>query len=191
MKLVVGLGNPGSRYVGTRHNIGFDVIREFAVRHKAGAAREKFQAEVAEATVPAETGAAEKVVLLRPLTFMNLSGQSVQPAQDFYKIENHDLLVVCDDFALPTGKLRLRAQGTSGGQRGLEDIIRRFGSDDFPRLRIGIGPLPAGWDAANFVLGKFTGEEAIVIAEVRKRAADAITDWVQGDFAKVMSQYNA
>src|SRR6188472_2215128 len=116
MKLIVGLGNPGSRYTGTRHNIGFEVIAELARRHAAGSPREKFQAELAEATI-----AGEKTLLMCPLTFMNLSGQAVQPARDFYKIENNDLLVVCDDFALPLGKLRIRAQGSAGGQKGLDD----------------------------------------------------------------------
>lgn len=186
MKLIVGLGNPGSRYAATRHNIGFDLIAELARRHSAGSLREKFQAEVAEATI-----AGEKVLLMCPLTFMNLSGQAVQPAKDFYKIENSEVLVACDDFALPVGKLRLRAKGSSGGQKGLEDIIRRFGSDDFPRLRIGIGPVPPGWDAANFVLGKFSKEEAATMAEVVKRAADAVAVWIRDGLAKAMNQYNA
>ena len=186
MKLIVGLGNPGSRYAGTRHNVGFEVIAELARRHAAGSPREKFQAEVAEANI-----AGEKVLLMRPLTFMNLSGQAVQPARDFYKIENNDLLVVCDDFALPLGKLRLRASGSSGGQKGLDDILRRLGTDDVPRLRLGIGPVPEGWDAANFVLGKFTQDEAAVAAENVKRSADAVATWVRDGLAKAMNQYNA
>jgi peptidyl-tRNA hydrolase, PTH1 family len=186
MKLIVGLGNPGSRYAATRHNVGYEVIAELARRHAAGSMREKFQAEIAEASL-----AGEKVLLMCPLTFMNLSGQAVQPARDFYKLENSDLLVVCDDFALPVGKIRLRVRGSSGGQRGLEDIIRRCGSDDFPRLRIGIGPVPPGWDAANFVLGKFSQDEAATIAESVKRAADAVAAWLRDGLTKAMSQYNA
>jgi PTH1 family peptidyl-tRNA hydrolase len=186
MKVVVGLGNPGSRYTGTRHNVGFDTIAELARRHAAGTPREKFQAEIAEAKI-----AGEKVLLVTPLTFMNLSGLSVQGVRDFYKIENGDLLVMCDDFALAVGKLRLRAKGSSGGQRGLEDIIRRLGNDDFPRLRIGIGPLPPGWDAANFVLGKFGKEEADKITDAVKRAADAVAVWLRDGLATAMNQYNA
>jgi PTH1 family peptidyl-tRNA hydrolase len=185
MKLIVGLGNPGSRYAGTRHNIGFEVIAELARRHAAGARREKFQAEVAEATI-----AGEKVLLMCPLTFMNLSGQAVQPARDFYKLENSEVLVVCDDFALPIGKIRLRASGSSGGQKGLDDILRRLGSDDVPRLRIGIGPVPEGWDGANFVLGKFSAEEAGQVPDVVQRAADAVATWVRDGLAKAMNQYN-
>jgi PTH1 family peptidyl-tRNA hydrolase len=186
MKLIVGLGNPGSRYTGTRHNIGFEVIAELARRHAAGSPREKFQAELAEATI-----AGEKTLLMCPLTFMNLSGQAVQPARDFYKIENNDLLVVCDDFALPLGKLRIRAQGSAGGQKGLDDIIRRLGTDELPRLRIGIGPLPENWEAANFVLGKFSKEEAAEATEIVKRSADAVASWVRDGLAKAMNQYNA
>lgn len=185
MKLIVGLGNPGSRYVGTRHNVGFETIAELARRHSASARREKFQAEVAEANI-----ADQKVLLMCPLTFMNLSGQSVQPARDFYKIENEDLLVVCDDFALPVGKLRLRARGSAGGQKGLEDILRRLGTEEVPRLRIGIGPVPSGWDGANFVLGKFSKEESAEIVEQVKRAADAVAVWVREGLAKAMNQYN-
>jgi peptidyl-tRNA hydrolase, PTH1 family len=186
MKLIVGLGNPGSRYTGTRHNIGFEVIAELARRHAAGSPREKFQAELAEATI-----AGEKTLLMCPLTFMNLSGQAVQPARDFYKIENNDLLVVCDDFALPLGKLRIRAQGSAGGQKGLDDIIRRLGTDELPRLRIGIGPLPENWEAANFVLGKFSKEEAAEATEMVKRSADAVASWIRDGLAKAMNQYNA
>ena len=186
MKLIVGLGNPGSRYTGTRHNIGFEVIAELARRHAAGSPREKFQAELAEANI-----AGEKTLLMCPLTFMNLSGQAVQPARDFYKIENNDLLVVCDDFALPLGKLRIRAQGSAGGQKGLDDIIRRLGTDELPRLRIGIGPLPESWEAANFVLGKFSKEESAEATEMVKRSADAVASWVRDGLAKAMNQYNA
>jgi PTH1 family peptidyl-tRNA hydrolase len=186
MKLIVGLGNPGTRYTGTRHNIGFEVIAELARRHAAGPPREKFQAELAEAAI-----AGEKTLLMCPLTFMNLSGQAVQPARDFYKIENDDLLVVCDDFALPLGKLRMRAQGSAGGQKGLDDIIRRLGTDEVPRLRIGIGPLPESWEAANFVLGKFSKEDAAGATEMVKRSADAVASWIRDGLAKAMNQYNA
>jgi PTH1 family peptidyl-tRNA hydrolase len=186
MKLIVGLGNPGSRYAGTRHNVGFEVIAELSRRHAAGAPRQKFQAELAEATI-----AGEKTLLLCPLTFMNLSGQAVQPARDFYKIENNDLLVVCDDFALPLGTLRLRAQGSAGGQKGLDDILRRLGTDEVPRLRIGIGPLPEGWEAANFVLGKFSKEDEPTVKDNVKRAADAVAVWTKDGLAKAMNQFNS
>lgn len=186
MKLIVGLGNPGAKYNQTRHNVGFDVIAELARRHPPSIARERFQANVAETTIEGE-----KVLLIRPLTFMNLSGESVQTAKDFYKLENAELIVACDDFALELGKLRLRAKGSSGGQKGLANIIQRLGTEEFPRLRVGIGPIPEGWDAIGFVLGKFSKDEQSRVEETIKRAADAVAAWIKVGLSKAMSQYNA
>src|SRR5947199_8400966 len=154
MKLIVGLGNPGSKYAGTRHNVGFEVAALLAKKFATSSPRAKFQGEIVEATV-----AGQKALLLTPLTYMNLSGASVLATRDFYKIDNENLLVVCDDFALPLGKLRLRVKGSSGGQKGLEDILRRLGTEEISRLRIGVGPLPLGRDAAGFVLSKFTKDD--------------------------------
>src|SRR5215467_13737474 len=138
MKLVVGLGNPGRKYEGTRHNVGFRVIEELARKYARGKAKTAFAGEVIEADLEND-----KALLLCPHTLMNLSGTSVLAARDFYKIPHGDLLIVCDDFNLPLGKLRFRPSGSSGGQKGLEDIIRRLGTDEVPRLRIGIGSPPA------------------------------------------------
>ena len=154
MKLVVGLGNPGRRYEGTRHNIGYAILAELARKFGAGPPKARFHGAVVEADL-----SGQKALLLSPTTFMNLSGTSVQEAKSFYKLADEDLLVVCDDLNLPVGKLRFRARGSSGGQKGLEDIIRRLGTEDFPRLRIGVGTAPEGWDWADYVLGKFTPEE--------------------------------
>jgi PTH1 family peptidyl-tRNA hydrolase len=186
MKIVIGLGNPGRKYVGTRHNVGFVVIEELARRHAAHAAKSNFQAEIAEASI-----ADEKVLLLRPQTFMNLSGTTAVQVRDFYKLSAEDLLVVCDDFALPLGRLRIRPQGSGGGQKGLADIIRRLGADTVPRLRIGVGPLPAGWDGADFVLGKFAKAEQAEIELAIVRAADAVEHWVREGIAAAMNKYNA
>jgi PTH1 family peptidyl-tRNA hydrolase len=185
MKLIVGLGNPGRRYAGTRHNVGWEVVAELARHCGAGTPRVRFQAEIAEAVI-----AAEKVLLLCPQTFMNVSGASVQPARDFYQLENKDCIVVCDDFNLPVAKLRFRARGSSGGQRGLEDIIRRLGTDDFPRLRVGIGTPPPNWEVANYVLSRCTAEERAAMDEAIGRAADALADWVRHGTAWCMNQYN-
>lgn len=186
MKLVVGLGNPGRKYQGTRHNVGFLVLEELtgrlAVQRRP---KQPWQAEIGETQI-----GEEKLLLLWPQTFMNLSGGSVQPAKDFYKLTNSELLVVCDDFNLPLGRLRLRKSGSSGGQKGLEDIIRRLGSDEFPRLRIGIGAPPPHFDTTDFVLGKFTKEELPTIAETIVRAADAVQDWVRDGVDRVMTKYN-
>ena len=149
MKLVVGLGNPGRRYEGTRHNIGYAVLAELARRFGAAPPKARFHGAVVEADL-----SGQKTLLLSPTTFMNLSGASVQEAKSFYKLADEDLLVVCDDLNLPVGKLRFRARGSSGGQKGLEDIIQRLATEDFPRLRIGVGTAPEGWDWADYVLGK-------------------------------------
>ena len=185
MKLVVGLGNPGRKYEGTRHNVGFDVIGELVRRASLGPAKSQFDAEVYDGVF-----ASERLVLLCPQTFMNKSGGSVQRARDFYKLENEQVLVVCDDFALPLGKLRLRAQGSAGGQKGLDDTIRCLGTDAVPRLRIGIGPLPEQWDAADFVLGKFSKEERSEAALQTVRAADAAVLWASQGIGPAMAQYN-
>lgn len=186
MKLIVGLGNPGGKYKDTRHNVGFEVAARLAQRFASGSPRAKFQGEIVEAAIRGN-----KVLLLTPLTYMNASGGSVLEARDFYKIQNEDILVVCDDFALPLAKLRIRGKGSSGGQKGLDDILLRLGSNEIPRLRIGVGPLPPGRDAAGFVLGKFTKDEQPDVALAIGRAADAAEAWVVDGLALAMSRYNA
>ena len=185
MKLVVGLGNPGRKYQGTRHNVGFDVIAELARRHARSEPQKKYHGEV----IAAEVGS-EKLLLLCPHTFMNLSGTSVLEARDFYKIDPANILVVCDDFQLPLYKIRLREKGSSGGQKGLADVIRRLGTDTVPRLRVGVGEVPAGWDPADFVLGKFTKAEQPDKELAVVKAADAVEIWVTSGIATAMNRYN-
>jgi peptidyl-tRNA hydrolase, PTH1 family len=185
VKLIVGLGNPGRKYEGTRHNVGFAVLEELARRHRSGKPKSNFQGELSEVEIRGE-----KVLLLWPQTFMNLSGGSVLAARDFYKLPDDALLVVCDDFNLPLGKLRLRAQGSAGGQKGLDDILRRLASDSVPRLRIGVGPVPAGWDGAAFVLGKFTKDELTEIEITIAEAADAVEDWISLGMQECMNRNN-
>jgi PTH1 family peptidyl-tRNA hydrolase len=186
MKLVVGLGNPGRKYAGTRHNVGFDVVERLAQRHGAEPWRLKFDAEIAEATI-----GAERTLLLRPQTLMNRSGQAVQAAVAFYKLPLEDVLVVCDDFNLPQGRLRIRTNGSYGGQKGLQNIIQLLGTEEINRLRIGIGPVPPEWDASDFVLGKFTSEERAVIEPVLERGVGAVRCWTEQGVATAMNQYNA
>jgi PTH1 family peptidyl-tRNA hydrolase len=186
MKLIVGLGNPGKQYQGTRHNAGFEVLALLAKEHQAPPPRARFQGETSEVAIRGQ-----KALLLTPLTYMNLSGSSVLAARDFYKIENQDLLVICDDFNLPLAKLRFRASGSSGGQKGLEDVIRRLGTDDIPRLRIGIGQPPPGRDVTGYVLGRFTEDERLEMAEATRRAAQAVADWVEQGLTYCMTNYNA
>jgi peptidyl-tRNA hydrolase, PTH1 family len=186
MKLVVGLGNPGRKYEGTRHNIGFRVLDELAAKLQAQKRQKQaFQADAAECQI-----GEEKVLLLWPQTFMNLSGGSVQPARDFYKLTNPDLLVICYDFNLPLGKLRIRKTGSSGGQKGLEDIIRRLGSNDITRLRIGIGTPPDHFENTDFVLGKFAKAEAAIVDEAVAKSVDAARVWVLEGADRAMAKYN-
>ena len=185
MKLVVGLGNPGRKYFGTRHNVGFEILGVLAAKCGLGKAKAAFQGETVEANL-----AGERALLLCPQTYMNLSGGSVLAARDFYKLPHEDILIVCDDFNLPLAKLRFRAQGSAGGQKGLADIIRRLGTESIPRLRFGVGDLPPGRDPAGFVLGKFTKEEIAQAEPAVTRAADAVVEWARSGIQHCMNQYN-
>ena len=185
MKLVVGLGNPGRKYAGTRHNVGFEVLADLARRYSATTSSMN-DAEVADVVI-----GGERVFLCAPQTFMNLSGRAVRQIADFYKIEAEDLLVVCDDLNLPCGRLRLRGKGSAGGQKGLADIIQRLGTNEFARLRIGIGSPPPRMDGAAFVLAKFLPEERSVIDEAVLRAADGVEAWVRDGTQRAMNTVNA
>jgi peptidyl-tRNA hydrolase, PTH1 family len=186
MKLIVGLGNPGRKYAATRHNVGFAVAERLAQRYGQSMPRARFHGETVEAQV-----GAQRVMLLCPHTLMNRSGLSVLEARDFYKLELADLLVICDDFNLPLARLRCRAKGSSGGQKGLQDILSRLANDEVARLRIGIGPPPEGWDVAAYVLSKFHPEEVDLIQTAVERAADAAVDWVRDGIQYCMNRYNA
>jgi PTH1 family peptidyl-tRNA hydrolase len=184
MKIVVGLGNPGKRYVGTRHNVGFEVLDRLAQSPHAGRFLARFDAEVAE-TQEGE----HKVLLVKPHTFMNLSGQVVRQAIDFYRIEPVDLLVVCDDVNLPLGHLRARARGTHGGHNGLRDIQNHLGSTEYSRLRIGVGG-PEGRDMADHVLDTFRPTEKAVIADAILLATQAVVVWIERGIHACMNQFN-
>jgi PTH1 family peptidyl-tRNA hydrolase len=185
MKLVVGLGNPGRRYEGTRHNIGYIVLAELARKYGDGSVKTRFHGETVEADFQGQ-----KALLLSPTTFMNLSGTSVQEAMSFYKLAGEDLLVICDDLNLPVGKLRFRSRGSSGGQKGLENIIRRLATEEFSRLRIGVGAAPEGWNWADYVLGKFSPQERPLVEEATWSAADAVVAWANQGIEFCMNQYN-
>lgn len=191
MKLVVGLGNPGRKYEGTRHNVGFETVVEIARRHSQSKGKAQFDAEVADADLSGAEDPTVRALLLLPDTYMNRSGSSVLKARDFYKLSEEEILVVCDDFNLPLGKLRVRAKGSAGGQKGLDDIIRKLGTNQFARVRIGIGPVPRRWDAADFVLGKFTKTEREEMKFAIPRAADAAVHWARNGIESCMNRYNA
>ena len=185
MKLIVGLGNPGRKYQGTRHNLGFEVVAEIARRCSAGPPRSRFQGEAVDVELDGN-----RCLLLCPHTFMNRSGTSVQQAVDFYKLELDDLLVVCDDMNLPAAKIRFRPQGSAGGQKGLADIIRCLSTESFARLRIGIGRPPENWDPPDYVLSKFPKSERAEIDDAIAQAAQAAGDWAKHDIQYCMNQYN-
>lgn len=184
-KLIVGLGNPGRKYEQTRHNLGFVVAGRLAAAVSAGAPKVRFAGEVAEGSL-----GSEKVVILWPHTFMNASGRSVRQGVDFYKLPSSDLLVISDDLNLPTGRVRLRPSGSAGGQKGLADIIRQLGSDDFARLRIGIDRPPENWSTIDYVLGKFHTDELDRITSAIDRATEAAQCWVTEGIDAAMSRYN-
>ncbi len=186
MKLVFGLGNPGASYERTRHNIGFQVLDILARRHGATFTTHKFRSLAARIRVDGET-----VLLVKPLTYMNASGEAVGPIVRYYKVPLEDVLVVYDDLDLPFGTLRLRAKGGSGGHKGLKSIIQHLGSEDFPRLRVGIGRPPGRMDPADFVLSPFTASEEEVMAVVREEAADAVELWVKEGTQRAMNVVNA
>ncbi len=179
MKLIVGLGNPGARYAGTRHNAGFLVVEELARRWNASfrAARQ------------ADAASASGVVLLKPRTFMNLSGAAVQAEMARGRIPPGELLVVHDDLDLPLGRLRLRRGGGAGGQRGVQDVIARIGPD-FDRLKIGVSRPPEGWTAEHWVLSRFREDESDLVADVVRHAADAIERVRDEGWAKAVSWAN-
>jgi PTH1 family peptidyl-tRNA hydrolase len=184
MKVVVGLGNPGPKYAGTRHNVGFEVIDYLAAAPGCSTFRERFEALVAESK---EGG--EVVLLVKPLTFMNLSGRAVRAVLDFYKLTIEHVLIVCDDFNLPLGKLRVRAKGSHGGQNGLRNIQEQLGSDAFTRLRIGVGQ-PEPGDAVDFVLSRFRSGERKAVEEAVATAAQAVLVWVKSGTEACMNRFN-
>lgn len=183
-KLVVGLGNPGSKYEGTRHNIGFEVIDRLAAGGAGTRFSRRFDGDLAELEIEFR-----RVLLLKPTTFMNLSGRSVVPALRFYKLDPADLLVICDDLNLPLGKLRLRAGGSDGGQKGLRDISAQLGTDEYARLRVGIGEKGAA-DAADYVLGRFKPSERTTIEDASITATQAVAVWVAQGIGAAMNRFN-
>jgi PTH1 family peptidyl-tRNA hydrolase len=185
MKLIVGLGNPDNKYDQTRHNVGFRVVDALAERFGVTVRRKKFNA-LAEEVHAEET----KLLLLKPQQYMNRSGHAVATAAGFYKLSPVDILVVTDDMSLDVGRIRLRAKGSAGGHNGLKDIIVRLGSDDFGRLRVGIGD-SGRMDAAAYVLSRFSADERDVIDQTIRTAVDAICCWLRDGVDLAMTRYNA
>ena len=184
--LVVGLGNPGDKYENTRHNVGFMAVDELAERLHIPVQRLKYKA----LTNTAEVGG-KRVLLMKPVTYMNLSGEAVRQAAEFYKIPPERVLVISDDVSLPVGKLRIRKSGSAGGHNGLKSIIAQLGSDRFPRLKIGVGEKPhPDYDMADWVLSKFVGEDRKMIEGAMKRAADAVECLLRDGADQAMNKFN-
>lgn len=183
--MIVGLGNPGPKYAGTRHNLGFMVVNELARRWDMAFDKKKFHSRFAAGAFQGR-----KVAMLKPSTFMNRSGQAVVDATNFYKLSPADVVIVLDDMALPVGRIRLRQQGSPGGHNGLTDVIDRLGTDRIPRLRLGIGSPPPGIDGVDFVLTRFAADEQPVVQAAIARAADAIELALTKNFHRAMDEYN-
>lgn len=183
--LLVGLGNPGREYASTRHNIGFMLIDRIAVRLNARGMKLQFKAIVISALYEER-----KIILAKPQTFMNLSGQSVQGLLRFYKLQNENLLVAHDDLDLPFGTIRIRAAGGPGGQRGMASTIEQLGTKEFPRLRLGIGRPPGRMDPKDYVLQDFSRDEQKILSEVLDRAADAAFEFVMRGLNSAMNKFN-
>lgn len=186
MFIIAGLGNPGRQYEGTRHNIGWQVIDELADKYNIRVMESKFKGLIGKGIIEGE-----KVILLKPLTYMNLSGESVGEAVNFFKIdETKELIVVADDISLDVGHIRMRKKGSAGGHNGLKNIIAHLGHEEFMRIKMGVGDKPAGYDLADYVLGHFSKEEEKIIAESKKTAVLAIETIMSDGIDKAMNLYN-
>lgn len=186
MYIIVGLGNPGRQYEGTRHNIGFRVIDEIAAKHHIDVAEKKHKALVGKGMMQEE-----KVILVKPQTYMNLSGESVRSVIDYYKIdETAELILILDDVSLPPGQLRIRKKGSAGGHNGLKNIILHLNHDVFMRIRIGIGEKPSGYDLADYVLGHFAKEEEELVMQSIQDAVRAVEVLLTDGPDKAMNQFN-
>ena len=186
MYIIAGLGNPGKKYEGTRHNIGWQVMDELADKHRIRIMESRFKGLVGKGVI-----GGEKVLLLKPLTYMNLSGESIGEAVRFYKIdETSRLIVVSDDISLDVGQLRMRKKGSAGGHNGLKNIISHLGSEEFMRIRIGVGDKRAGSDLVDYVLGSFSKEEKKILDETKRNAVLAIETIISDGIDKAMNLYN-
>lgn len=185
MKLIVGLGNPGSKYIGTRHNIGFQAIDKIGDAFLIPVETRKHKALIGKGKIERET-----VILAKPQTFMNNSGESVRELADFYKVEPRDIILLFDDISLAVGQLRIRARGSAGGHNGIKSVIAHLGSNEFPRVKIGIGERPAWQDLAGYVLERFTREEIPIMDEATNRACEAVYTMISRDISAAMNEFN-
>lgn len=185
MKMIIGLGNPGKKYEKTRHNIGFMVIDELAKHYGVELNQTKFHALYAVAHTPKG-----KVLLVKPYTYMNLSGEAIAPLMNYFNVHLDDLVVIYDDLDLGTGKLRLRQRGSAGGHNGIKSMIQHLGTQNFNRIRIGISRPPAGMKVPDYVLANFTGDEQGDVEDAVKKSVEASQVWLEKPFLEVMNDFN-
>ncbi|MBR2743654.1 MAG: aminoacyl-tRNA hydrolase [Clostridia bacterium] len=186
MKIIAGLGNPGPKYAFTRHNAGFLLIDYISQKHGIAVDKLKFKSLMGQGMI-----AGEKVILLKPQTFMNLSGEAVAAALDFYKLTTDDLIVVYDDITIPTGRMRIRPKGSDGGHNGIKSIIYLTGSDEFDRIKLGCGaPRHEDFDMVDFVLSSFSDDEKKTLFKVIENASDALSLLIRGERREAQNKYN-
>lgn len=186
MFIIAGLGNPTKEYEGTRHNVGFDVIDRLSEKYNIAVDTKKHRAFIGKGMI-----AGQKVILAKPQTYMNLSGESIRSLLDYYKVdEEHELLMIYDDVSLGVGQLRIRAKGSAGGHNGIKNIIAHLGGQVFPRIKIGVGEKPPKYDLADYVLGHFSKAEKILMDEGYDNAVRAVEMIVSGDIEGAMNEYN-
>ena len=185
MFIIVGLGNPGMQYAGTRHNIGFDTITRLCDDYKISMNIKKHKAVCGKGVI-----AGQKVLLAMPQTYMNNSGESVRELVDFYKVEPEELIIIYDDISLDVGQLRIRAKGSAGGHNGIKSIIQYLGSESFPRIKVGVGEKPQGWDLADYGLGHFKKEEEATVREALGEAAQACECMMTDGIQAAMNRFN-
>lgn len=185
MYIIAGLGNPGKEYAATRHNAGFLVLDELADKFNISLDTEKFKGILGKGVINGE-----KVILVKPLTYMNNSGECIRAVMDYYKADIDDFIVVFDDISLDVGKLRVRPKGSAGGHNGIKSIIAHLGTDGFKRVKFGVGNKPSGWDLADWVLAKFPTEQFDTLRETNKRACEAIECIMAEGVESAMNKFN-
>ena len=186
MYLIAGLGNPDKKYEHTRHNVGFDVIDELAKKYNISISEKKHKALLGKGVIEGQ-----KVVLAKPQTYMNLSGESIVELVHYYKIDPEtEMIVIYDDISFAPGNLRIRQSGSAGGHNGIKNIIKCLGTQEFMRIKVGVGEKPKNWDLADFVLGHFSKEERENLEDAIGRAMEAVGYMINGDVAKAMNEYN-
>lgn len=185
MRIIIGLGNPTDKYQATRHNVGWDAITRISDDFRIPLNQKGHKAICGSGFIEGE-----KVILAQPLTYMNLSGESVRALVDFYKVSTEDIIIIYDDVSLDAGQLRIREKGSAGGHNGMKSIISHLGTDEFPRIKVGIGDKPSEWDLADYVLSRFKGDEEVTIRKALKDVSHACSIIVTDGMDAAMNQYN-